>query len=129
MLAPTDRSFRRMFSMAGFVLALLLSVVGGASRIADARCDMVEINHYAPTCGNGFVQLIAWDWCPQYRRWHAQQWLILAEWDMVGNTVRCVGDGVEVIVAGRFVRETWTTVDPERENQVLFPSDLRRKVW
>lgn len=115
--------------MIGFALVVLLAVVGGASRSAGGRCGMVEINHYTPAGCNGFVQLIAWDWCPQYRRWHAQQWLILMEWDRVGNSVRCVGDGVEVTVAGRLFRETWTVTDPERENQVLFPADLRRKVW
>ena len=44
----------RGVSMAGLLLALLLSVAGGASRIADAHCDMVEVNHYQPDCGGGF---------------------------------------------------------------------------
>ena len=112
-----------------FALVVVLAVVGGVSRIDDGRCDLVEVNHYAPVGCNGFTQLIAWDWSPEFRRWHAQQWLILTEWSRVGNTVWCAGDGVEVRIGSRLFRETWTVTDPERDNQKLFPSEYRRKVW
>jgi len=118
--------------MFGFALAVVLGAagaIGGESRLADGRCDMVEINHYTPDGCNGFTQLIAWDWSPEYRRWHAQQWLILTGWSRRGDVVSCIGDGVELRIRSRLFRETWTTKDPERENQVLFPSSERRKVW
>ena len=114
--------------MAGIFLLALLSIVGSSSN-TDGYCDMVEVNHYTPEGSVGFVQLIAWDWSPAYRRWHAQQWLILAGWSRRGDVVSCSGDGAELRIRSRLFRETWTTVDPERENQRLFPTDLRRKVW
>lgn len=121
--------------MFGFALAVVLGaagvagVVGGASHLADGHCDMVEINHYVPDGGNGFVQVIAWDWSPDYRRWHAQQWLILADWSRRGDVVSCTGDGVDVRIRSQLFRETWTTADPERENQKTFPIEFRRVVW
>lgn len=121
--------------MFGFALAVVLgvagaiSVVGGPSHLADARCDMIEINHYMPDSGDGFKQVIAWDWSPDYRRWHAQQWLILTEWSRRGDVVSCAGDGVELRIRSSLFRETWTQHDPERENQKFFPCGERRKVW
>ena len=112
--------------MAGFFLSLVISA---SSLNTDGRCDLVEVNHYAPDGGNGFTQVIAWDWCPQYNRWHCQQWAIVEDWSRAGGVVRFVGDGVERTIGSRLFRETWTATDPERENQRLFPTDLRRKVW
>jgi len=113
--------------MAGFFLLALLSIVGSST--TDGYCDMVEVNHYTPEGSVGFVQLIAWDWSPEYRRWHAQQWLILVDWSRRGDVVSCNGDGIQLRIRSRLFRETWTQHDPERQNQVLFPTNERRKVW
>jgi hypothetical protein len=113
--------------MVGLSLALLLSL--GALPTSGGSCDLIEINHYMPECGNGFTQLIAWDWCPQYHRWHAQQWLIVRDWQRAGRVVSCEGDGTSVRVSARLFRETWAKDDPERENQKLFPINERRVVW
>lgn len=115
--------------MFGFALAVLLGVVNGATHLADGRCDLVEINHYAPAGCSGFTQVIAWDWSPEHRRWHAQQWAIVVAWERVKSAVRFSGDGVEAEIGSRLFRETWTAADPERENQKLFPCENRRKVW
>lgn len=113
--------------MAGFFLWLVISASSTLS--TDGRCDLVEVNHYAPDGGNGFVQVIAWDWCPQHHRWHVQQWAIVEDWERAGNVVTFSSDGVQVEIGSRLFRETWTQTDPERENQKFFPVDLRRKVW
>ena len=113
--------------MAGCLLTLVLTFAGSGQ--GTPRCDLVEINHYMPECGNGFVQLIAWDWSPDYCRWHAQQWLIVRDWQRVGVVVIGEGDGTSVRVSARLFRETWTQHDPERENQKLFPINERRVVW
>ena len=92
--------------------------------------ELVEINHYWEASGEKFCQVIAWDWDPQYKRWHAQQWAMVEEWRQVGNkiVVRCKGEPT-VEIRCKFVRESWTEVDPERENQRLFSAGERRKVW
>lgn len=118
--------------MIGFALAVVLGVagaIGGVTRSADGYCDMIEINHYMPDSGDGFTQVIAWDWSPEYRRFHTQQWLILTDWSRRGNVVICDGDDVKLRIRSRLFRETWTSVDPERENQQLFPINERRLVW
>jgi len=113
--------------MLGLSLALVLSL--GTLPKVDGSCDLIEINHYQPDDGSGFTQLIAWDWSPEYCRWHAQQWLIVLNWQRVGVVVSGSGDGTRVRLSSRLFRETWTVVDPERENQVLFPTNERRRVW
>lgn len=114
--------------MLGCVLVLMLFVVGGSPSV-DGTCDLIEVNHYRPESGNGFDQLIVWDWSPEYYRWHAQQWLIVKNWDRIGGVVSGDGDGVKVRLSSRLFRETWTIHDPERENQKLFPINERRAVW
>jgi hypothetical protein len=107
----------------------MFTVGAGGSQSVDGSCDLVEINHYQPDQCGGFTQAIAWDWCPQYRRWHAQQWMMVSGWDRVGGVVVCDGESRLVRLSSRLFRETWTNLDPERENQKLFPVDSRRKVW
>jgi len=109
---------------AGIILAC--AVRPGAMPYAE----LVEINHYWGSSGEQFCQVIAWDWSPQYRRWHAQQWAMVDDWQQVGSriVVRCKSEpGVEIRC--KYFRETWTEVDPERENQRLFMASERRKVW
>ena len=113
--------------MVGLSLALLLSL--GNLPASGGSCDLIEINHYRPECGGGFDQIIAWDWSPEYRRWHAQQWVIVRDWQRAGRVVSGEGDGASVRVSARLFRETWTQHDPERENQKLFPIEFRRVVW
>jgi len=108
------------------MLSVYAILTGGDS---PPRCDLVEINHYQPADGSGFVQVIAWDWDSQYRRWHAQQWAIVSDWKRVGRVVYCVGYTGEVRVSSKLFRETWTETDPERANKVIFPENLRRQVW
>ena len=40
----------------------------------DGTCDLVEINHChdRETGQQKFVQVIAWDWSPEYQRFDAQ---------------------------------------------------------
>jgi hypothetical protein len=105
--------------------------LGSGVGVAPACCDLVEINHYLDSAGcENFCQIIAWDWDPQYQRFHAQQWAVVIEWDRVGKTTTATDyQSVEVEIRSEFFRETWTRFDPEMENRKLFDSKYRRQVW
>jgi hypothetical protein len=97
------------------------------------NCDLVEINHcHDPdTHELRYTQLIAWDWCDEYKRYDAQQWVVVSDWKRLKREVVADADNKDEIVRLRcnFFRETWTNYDPERLNAGLFPESLRRKVW
>jgi hypothetical protein len=114
--------------MVALLLALSTTAAIQAGKIA--RCDLVEINHYCPDGSEQFVQAIAWDWSPQYRRYDVQQWVLVSNWRTVpGGIVIIAANGDAIHIRSSCLRETWTEKDPERENLKLFPMDQRRKVW
>ena len=101
--------------------------------LGTGRCDLAEVNHYYDADGHlQFTQLLAWDWSHQHKRWECQGWKLIEPdtWQCVaGGIVATERGGQRVELRSRFVRETWTTEDPERENQKLFPCGERRIVW
>ena len=114
--------------MQSFIVA---AWVGSGVGVVQAHCDLVEINHYLDSVGGeNFVQIIAWDWSPDYCRHHAQQWMICTEWDHVGKTTTARHyDGQEIEVRSPIFRETWTTWDAEYVDRGRFDPKFRRKVW
>jgi hypothetical protein len=112
--------------------ALLLAISTAAAIQAGdiARCDMVEINHYYADGQYRWTQAIAWDWSPQYARHDAQQWVMIEGYRVVpGGVVLTTASGDAIHVRCGRLRQTWTEKDPEVENQKLFPTKERRRVW
>ena len=114
--------------MVPWILSTILTLSLSA---LPSSCDLLEINHYMP-CGKiQFTQAIAWDWSPEYRRFHAQDWAMVGRWSHHAGIVTFSSPEASsrVLVRCRLFRETWTSVDPERENQELFPISERRQVF
>ena len=110
---------------------LLLIACGLPTCKLAPRCDLAEINHAYGSDGKLlFVQLLAWDWSPDYRRHDCQAWVIIDDWKYAGNRVESrTASGDRRDLQCKLFRETWTIGDPERENLKLFPAEYRRKVW
>ncbi len=117
--------------MAWMLLVLVLAGprVGGEIRIES---ELMELNHsYTCEGKHRFDQVIMWKWSPDYRRWNVRRWRIisnLSEYpEKNGSQHFCTvkqGDR-NVVMQSRLYRETWTIGDPERENALLFPVELR----
>lgn len=123
------------------ILLILVAISGprvsGVTHIVD-HVDKIELNHKLDEeGGEGFTQLIFWEWSHEYSRYHVVHWKLLdsnmpsrvrfgkhngrweAEWfDPDAKKFR--------LVRARFGETTWTTKDPERENKDLFPDEFRR---
>lgn len=127
----TCRRPRHVFLLGDAVMGLLLSAWFGVTGVNAGYAELIEINHCCDDDGaEKFVQLIAWDWSPDYLRWHAQQWAIVTEWDVAKKLVVASDyHGKPMSCRFTFYRETWTRHDPEVENRKLFGTEHRRRVW
>lgn len=114
--------------MSAWILWLLV-----AANTADGayRGGLLEVNHRHNANGSeAFVQVIVWDWSPDYRRYDAQAWVMIEDWHWDGQRLIARAEGGRPLeFRGRLFRETWTLVDPEVENRILFKERYRRKVW
>ncbi|MCR9292890.1 MAG: hypothetical protein NXI32_09235 [bacterium] len=126
------------------MIALLLllglgSPIHGA-KIVQHRADKLELNHYLTEDGQtSFDQLIFWEWSPEYCRFHVVAWCLVD--NAPERAVRKLPDGRYQcrwwdedrefwhVVTSKLYRETWTTVDPERANKILFEEKHRRRLW
>lgn len=118
-------------------LVLLFAVVGsGSGRVAVDRVDLLELNHaMAEDCsGEMYTQIIAWEWSPDYRRYHVVGWRIVDK--QIGPAAYICRDGGDWVakwqrgceVRARLFRESITCGDPERDDGKLFDPSLRRKL-
>lgn len=113
--------------MIAWLLLVLAST--GPGRPFTETFDLVEINHKIDANGcEQFVQIIGWDWSPDYCRLHCEGWVIVKHWKSVpGGLLYSINDGqVWSELGGLRVCETWTTEDPEVENRSVFPAKYRR---
>ena len=107
----------------------LLSLAATGLSVAP-RCDLIEINHKIEGGERRWTQAIAWDWCDEYDRWHAQQWVMIERYRITpGGVVLYTPSGAAIEVRAGKLRETRTEADPEVENRKVFPAEFRRKVW
>ena len=116
--------------MSVILTILLIAKVGSGNQTGINYVDLLELNHVK----DQYTQILMWDWDHQYRR-HNCQGFVLVEMDQC--PVRKVGAYYEVDVSRRGKRlvlrsraffETWTQLDPERENQKVWPVERRRKM-
>ena len=122
--------------------SLLLLIVIGISlpscpTIVD-EFDLVEVNHYVGDQDKiVFDQLILWDWSRLDRRFNAHYWTMMHDgWDDQRMprrdykkdrwVIQYVDHDIERVIYCKWFRESWTRVDPERENRILFQEMWRR---
>lgn len=128
-----------------FMLVALLAIPsdpGPHGRDVTEKVDLIELNHFYDDLGrHAYDQVIFYDWSPDYRRFHVIAWC-LVENDVSRMPTRNPGNGeysvrwydrdakVRREVRSPLYRETWSQVDPERDNKKLldekYRSSLRR---
>lgn len=114
-------------------IAHMLAVIALAfvlpSKHVAPRCDMAEINHVHNECGEvRFTQVIAWEWLPDRREYHAQDWCYVQSWNTNEKLLTYRNRDRVGQVRFRVYRETWTTNDPERDDSRVFSERYRVKV-
>lgn len=107
------------------------------------RCDMVELNHNYDAKGNHvYDQVIFWKRKPQNGKYEVAEWALIEERDLpTRRPVQNVTSGLwevyykrdaekfHILVTSPIFRESWSTVDPERENKKKVPEELRYKLY
>ena len=95
------------------------------------HCDLVELNHRYDDQGRRcYSQVIVWQWNPTCRRHDVEAWWlvdpdVIDELPVMVNG-RWVVDRNEFRVLSAVFMQTWTTIDPETNNKLLKPENLRR---
>lgn len=92
--------------------------------MAPTPCEHIEINHYCPNGEEQFVQVIAWEWSPQYKRHHVCWWT-MNKFEVVSQRPFRIRVNDRVFQSQTY-RETWSSTDRERDNQNLLPTKFRR---
>jgi hypothetical protein len=120
--------------MVRVMLLTIMVAIGHGSSVHVRHFDLIELNHcYSAEGAKCFDQVILWDWSPDYRRWHAQHWVMpydcnYPEKHGAGtHSFRWVDSTSCIEYRAKLYRETWTLGDPERQNLKLFPAELRRR--
>lgn len=100
---------------------------------ATGHCDLVEINHcHDRESGElKFVQVIAWEWMPDYQRYNVHQWAMVSDWKRnAGEVVVDLADTDRVLrLRCKYFHESWSNSDPERTDAQVFPEKHRRRIW
>lgn len=123
-----------------FALMILMASIGSSSSSAiESRVDLIELNHFYDDLGrHAYDQVILYEWSPDYRRHHVIAWMLLDESSEIGKfpqkeqgsrdwIVKWYDRDAKTkrIVRSKLYRETWSQVDPERENKQLFDEKYR----
>jgi hypothetical protein len=114
-------------------ILLLSALTVGSFR--DVPVDMIEHNHCNVYGSSEYSQVILWEWCPLYRRYDVVGWFMVEDkrWSVTKYGDRSIvklvtRDGSVLVFSTSIMRETWTQVDPERENKKLRGETQRRKL-
>jgi hypothetical protein len=107
---------------------MIALVLCGLAKLGTVQTvDLVEINHMHDEKGrHTFSQIIFWDVDPVTRKRHVREWYMAdvirdIEWLDIGPRVTLKPNSHEIIVQGRSYMETWTQIDPEREDLKVWP--------
>ncbi|GAB5405157.1 MAG: hypothetical protein Aurels2KO_33880 [Aureliella sp.] len=124
----------------GFFLPLLIASAGhsqGGSECVSEKVDLIELNHHYDDLGrHNYDQVIFYEWCPEYKRFHVIAWCLVDEEETrrprrsarLGKWTVHWQDrnpGIVRVVESRLFRETWSQVDPERANKELLQEKHR----
>jgi len=116
--------------MKSAVLLLMLLVCDGSRVPYSHQVDLLEVNHKLGDCGKEqFVQVILWEWSPDYRRYHVVCWWIVHRPSETPSSHRRVVEHGGRRIKYLDFRESWTCNDPERDNRELFPESERARLY
>ena len=119
---------------------LLLATSGHShSRQSEIRevVDLIELNHHYDDLGrHSYDQVIFYEWCAEYKRFHLIAWCLIEKDDhrlpqqlpgCKDHIVRWKDRDCRVTreVRAPLFRETWSKVDPERANKRLLEEKHR----
>ncbi len=112
-----------MIIVAIFITLISLSSSSSPFELTD-RVDLIELNHHYDACGNhSFDQLIFWEIDPATERFRVRAWKMQNDVDAhpleVNGTyqIRITNNGSTTLVQSRMFRESWTQIDPERNDK------------
>ncbi len=125
----------------GLLVPVVCGVSGlnaGAGRGISEPVDLIELNHFFDDLGrHAYDQVIFYEWSPDYCRFHVIAWC-LVENNMHRMPTRVPGDSGQWAVRwydrdsrmhrevrSRLFRETWSQVDPERDNKKVLDEKYR----
>ena len=111
-------------------MAAVLLVIGvwasSLPKPEDRRFDWIEVNHNLDEDGNeSFVQVIGWNWDHGFNIPMCEGWRLCKGWFRTRRGLIFYTDGGQRHELVGRVRETWTTEDPEAENEKIFPVKAR----
>lgn len=114
----------------------LLLIIGSFGREPSPNYDMVEINHFCPGDDGKiqFVQIILWDYSPNFKRFDCQFWQIIKQpyyVDKQPGRYRVIWRGKKgerLTITAAHYRESFTKHDPERENAKLYAAEFRKEL-
>ncbi len=124
----------------GVLFPLLMATSGHSpSRRAEIRevVHLIEFNHHYDNLGrHSYDQVIFYEWCAEYKRFHVIAWCLIEKNDqrvpqqLPGSKdyiVRWQDRDCRVTreVRAPLFRETWSKVDPERANKRLLDEKYR----
>ena len=108
--------------MIAMLLALLL--LGRSPFELTDHVDLIELNHHYDACGNhSFDQLIFWEIDPATERFRVRAWKMQNDVDahpLAVNgiyQIRITNNRSTTLVQSRMFRESWTQIDPERNDK------------
>ena len=116
------------------MIVSMVSIMFGMIRTESV--DMVEVNRYHNRDGDiAYTQVVFWDWDHEDNQYHCRAWTMLDREDKrpfvmyPGGIVRSKWIGIdkqETEINAVFLRESWSQVDPEREDGKQYPESKRR---
>lgn len=112
------------------VLLMFLTSIATAKVNKDklpVSVDVIEFNTVKNEFNTGYQQFIFWKWSPEYNRYHCHGWSLYNENGVhpitkLGDTYTFNG---RIKITSRIFIQTATKIDPERENQKIFPDEFR----
>jgi hypothetical protein len=120
------------------LLAVLILGVG-SRLIAFDHVDAIELNHFYDAKGRAiYDQVIFREWQRSTGRFHVRQWTLIDDRDPISKRpLKNEETGLYSVeyhdtdaktsrkVVSRVFKESWTQIDPEREDKKAFPESLR----
>lgn len=119
-------------------VTLCLAVIASPF-IAAEKVDLVELNHFHDALGRHvYDQVIFYEWSHEHNEYHVRSWKLVDERTAIDVKPR-LSEASRVyesrwfdreerfyrVVRAEHYRESWTQIDPERENKKLLHEQLR----
>lgn len=112
-----------------FLLLLAICHSGHFAK-PEIYCDAVEVNHMHRDGVLAFVQVIVWNWSPDYHRLDCDGYTLSSDVEQLpGGRIKITTQAGKVLYARGKLFVTHTDFDPERQNQIIFPTKHRQRVW